>query len=258
MISVCWGAVTSRFVVCSSLAIFAGCAQLPAVAPAPSGLPATTAVAQTEAFAPVNDPQDPVWRAVTIRFKTPTQYSPSAHDGTACIRAKAEGAWSFLVADVPAAFVTASRLAWRWIVPALVADADNEVAGKDDAPARVVVAFKGDRSRLDASDRATMNMAKALGGVDMPYAAIQYIWAGKAEVERIIPNANTSRIKKLVVRSGADGLNQWQSFSRDVRADFRAAFPGEEPGEIESVGLMTDTDSLGGKAEACYADLSVR
>lgn len=103
-----------------------------------------------------------------------------------------------------------------------------------------------------------MSLGKALGGVELPYAAIQYIWARKAAVERVIPNANTTRIKKLVVRSGSDGLNEWQSFNRDVRADFRLAFPGEEPGDVESVALMTDTDSLGGRAEACYADVRMR
>ena len=257
----CPSAGSARAVVLASLVLFTGCAQLPASPPAPtslSGAPTAVVDAPTAVFAPANNPQDSAWRAVTIRFKTPTQYSLSAHDGTACIRAKAEGAWSFLVADVPAAFVTATRLGWRWVVPALVPDADNEIAGKDDAPARVVVAFKGDRSKLDASERATMSLAKALGGVELPYAAIQYIWAGKAAVEQIIPNANTPRIKKLVVRSGSEGLNLWQSFDRDVRADFRLAFPSEEPGDIESVGLMTDTDSLGGKAEACYADVRMR
>lgn len=258
MFLLCSSAASARLLVCASILIFAGCAQLPSAPPASGAVPTAAAVAQTEVFAPVNNPQDPTWRAVTIRFKTPTEYSLSAQHGTACIRAKAEGAWSFLVADVPAAFVTATQLAWRWVVPALIADADNEVPGKDDAPARVVVVFKGDRSKLDASERATMSMAKALGGVEMPYAAIQYIWAGKAAVERVIPNANTSRIKKLVVSSGSAGLNEWQSFSRDIRADFRLAFPGEEPGEIESVGLMTDTDSLGGTAEACYADVRMR
>ena len=258
MFLLCVSAASARVLVCASILIFAGCAQLPSAPLANSGVPTPAAVAQTEVFAPVNNPQDPTWRAVTIRFKTPTEYSLSAQHGTACIRAKAEGAWSFLVADVPAAFVAATQLAWRWVVPALIADADNEVAGKDDAPARVVVVFKGDRTKLDASERATMSMAKALGGVEMPYAAIQYIWAGKAAVERVIPNANTSRIKKLVVSSGSAGLNEWQSFSRDLRADFRLAFPGEEPGEIESVGLMTDTDSLGGTAEACYADVRMR
>ena len=247
------GCARTGLLMCAAALLFAGCAQVPTVAPVPA-----TAAATTEVFAPANDPQDAAWRPVNIRFKTPTQFTASAHGGTACIRAKADAAWSFWVADVPAAFAQATRLAWRWVVPALVADADNEVPGKDDAAARVVVAFKGDRAKLDATDRATMNLAKALGGVELPYAAIQYIWSGKTAVERIVPNANTARIKKLVVKSGPDGLNEWQSFSRDVRADFRLAFPGEEPGEIESVGLMTDTDSLGGKAEACYADVRLR
>lgn len=103
-----------------------------------------------------------------------------------------------------------------------------------------------------------MSLAKALGGVELPFAAIQYIWEGKAAPETIVPNGNTGRIQKLVVKSGPSGLATWQSFTRDVRADFRRAFPGEEPGDIESVGLMTDTDSLGGKAEACYADVQLR
>ena len=230
-----------------------GCAQLvtaPISAPiaAPSG----------DIFAPANDPKDPAWHSVNIRFKTPTVYAASVVDTVPCIRAQADGAWSLVVANVPPAQQRAAELSWRWNVPALIAEADNTVAGKDDAPARVVVAFKGDRSTLDASERATMSLAKALGGNELPFAAIQYIWEAKAPKETIAVNGNSSRIKKLVVKSGAEGLNFWQSFTRDIRADFRRAFPGEEPGDIESIGLMTDTDTLGGKAEACYADLILR
>jgi hypothetical protein len=121
-----------------------------------------------------------------------------------------------------------------------------------------VIAFKGDRAKLDATERATMSLARVLGGNELPFAAIQYIWEARAPLEAIVANVNTGRIKKLVVKSGPDDLNNWQSFTRDVRADFRRAFPGEEPGDIESIGLMTDTDSLGGKAEACYADVVLR
>ncbi len=234
----------------------AGCAQMPrpdAGAAAPGSGSSVSGV-----FAPPNDPADPAWRPVTLRFKTPTEYTLREIDGKRCIRAVANAAWSFWVADVPAAMAKATKLSWNWNVPALIPDADNLVPGKDDSPARVVVAFKGDRSKLDAADRSTMSLAKALGGVELPFAAIQYIWEGKAAPETIVPNANTSRIKKLVVKSGPSGLASWQSFTRDVRADFRLAFPGEEPGEIESVGLMTDTDSLGGKAEACYSDVELR
>lgn len=229
-----------------------GCASKP---PVTSENPATIA---SEVFAPPNDPADPAWHAVNIRFKTPTRYSAHSVDGSACIRAEANGAWSLWVAKVPASYTGDGQLSWRWYVPALVADADTTAVGKDDSAVRVVVAFKGDRSKLDAAERATMSLAKAIGGNELPFAAIQYIWEPRVPVDTILPNANTSRIKKLVVKRDTDGLNTWLSFARDVRADFRRAFPGEEPGEIESVGLMTDTDSLGGKTEACYADVVLR
>ncbi|HQD65126.1 MAG TPA: DUF3047 domain-containing protein [Casimicrobium huifangae] len=215
-------------------------------------------VDRTDRFTLPNDAMVAPWHAVNMRFKTPTTYSTGSMAGVPCIHASSNAAWSFWVAHVPSAFADRSTLSWRWFIPAAIPDADPSAIGKDDAPARVVVSFKGDRSKLDAAERATMSLARALGGLELPYAAIQYIWDAKTEPETILPNSNTSRIKKLVVKRGPDGLADWQSFSRDVRADFRRAFPGEEPGEIEGVGLMTDTDSLGGKAEACYADVSLR
>ncbi len=226
-----------------------------------SGPPAATVTPQAttgDVFAPPNNPADPAWHAVNIRFKTPTKYTAHVVDGSSCIRAEANGAWSLWVASVPPEKAAASQLSWRWHVPALVADADTTAVGKDDSAVRVVVAFKGDRSKLDAAERATMSLARALGGNELPFAAIQYIWEPRAIVDTILPNANTTRIKKVVVKRETEGLNTWLTFSRDVRADFRRAFPGEEPGEIESVGLMTDTDSLGGKTEACYADIVLR
>lgn len=242
-----------RFGACILLMLAGGCAQ---VVKAPDA--ANAAVATGSIFAPVNDPSDAVWHLVNIRFKTPTVYTAAVVDTVPCIRAQADGAWSLVVAKVPPAQKDAKELSWRWNVPALIPGADNIAAGKDDAPVRVVVAFKGDRNKLDAAERATMSLARALGGNELPFAAIQYIWEAKAPKETIAVNSNSGRIKKLVVKSGVEGLNFWQSFTRDVRADFRRAFPNEEPGEIESVGLMTDTDTLGGKAEACYADLILR
>jgi hypothetical protein len=250
-----FGSSTIRLGACLLVLIAAGCAQI-----VPSGAAdgPTVRASSSSVFAPVNDPKDPAWHAVNIRFKTPTVYTASVVDTVPCIRAQADGAWSLVVATVPPSFKDANELSWRWNVPMLVTGADNFALGKDDAAVRVVVAFNGDRSKLDASERATMSLAKALGGADLPFAALQYIWEAKAAKEAIAVNANTSRIKKIVVKTGPDGLNFWQSFTRDIRADFRRAFPGEEPGEIESIGLMTDTDTLGGTADACYADILLR
>ena len=58
----------------------------------------------------------------------------------------------------------------------------------------------------------------------------------------------------LAVRSGRDGTGQWQSESRDVLADYRRIF-GEDPGTVDAVAIMTDTDDGGGSAAACYGDI---
>ncbi|TAG80880.1 MAG: DUF3047 domain-containing protein [Betaproteobacteria bacterium] len=205
-----------------------------------------------------NNPLEPPWQPIIIRFKTPTEYSRAVVDGMPCILGEAKSSWSLLGARVSAPYSKASNLSWRWHVPNLVNGADNESRDRDDAPVRLVVAFKGDRETIDAVDRAAMNMAKLIGGWEIPFASIQYIWEADAKVETIINHHTVSRIKKIVVRSGSQGLGSWVDLERDVRADFRRAFAGEEPGEIESIGLMTDTDTLHGNARGCYADIVLR
>ncbi len=205
-----------------------------------------------------NDPSAAPWHPVVIRFKTPTQYSRAEISGVPCILGEANASWSLLGANVPGRQSGASTLSWRWYVPNLVAGADNQSRDKDDAPARVVIAFKGDREKIDAIDRSNMNMAKLIGGWEIPFASIQYIWEPDAKPETVIPHHTVSRIKKIVVRSGEPGLSSWVSVIRDVRADYRRAFNGEEPGDIESVALMTDTDTMHGTARACYADIRLQ
>ena len=73
---------------------------------------------------------------------------------------------------------------------------------------RVVVSFKGDRGKLDAAERATMSLARALGGLSCLYAAIQYIWDAKTEPKPSCPIPTPAASKKLVVKRGADGLGR--------------------------------------------------
>lgn len=210
------------------------------------------------AFRLPNDPAQPPWLRVPIRFKTETVYRADVVLGQPCIRAEADTSWSILAAPVPAAFANASTLSWRWITEALPPNATGQGIGRDDASVRVLIAFKGDMEKVPAADRAAMNMARLVGGWQIPYASIQYLWEAELPAETPLDHHTVSRIKKLVVRSGPEGLGQWLEFERDVRADFRRLFPGEGPGEIESIGIMTDTETMGGKASACYADITLR
>jgi hypothetical protein len=231
-----------------ALAALAGCAQLERREVATS----------SDVFRLANDPNAAPWQAVPIRFKTPTQYTASVVDRVPCVLAIAERSWSLQAAAVPSVHANRSTLTWRWHVDHLIPGADSETRGNDDSPARVIVAFSGDKSTINAADRAAMNMAKLLGGWDIPYASIQYIWETDTPVDTVIPHHTISRIKKIVVERGEQRLKTWLDFERDVRADFRRAFAGEEPGAIESIGIMTDADSVEGTARTCYADIALR
>ena len=70
----------------------------------------------------------------------------------------------------------------------------------------------------------------------------------------IIDNLHTGRVKMVVASSGAAGVGQWQQLSRNFAEDFRRAF-GEAPGDLISVGVMTDTDNTATEVEAYYGDL---
>jgi hypothetical protein len=138
-------------------------------------------------------------------------------------------------------------LQWRWKTDALVPGADNRDKKREDAPLRVIVGFDGDLSTLPPSE-------KGLLLADLPYATLMYIWSDHAAVESVIPSAHTSRVKMLVVASGARGLGQWHTERRNLAADYRRAF-GTAPGRVLSVAVMTDTDNTGTKAVGEYADI---
>ncbi|MFN7220053.1 MAG: DUF3047 domain-containing protein, partial [Burkholderiales bacterium] len=83
---------------------------------------------------------------------------------------------------------------------------------------------------------------------------LMYIWENKAPVDTLIESAHTSRIKMIVVESGASGNGRWIGYERNIMRDFERAF-GEKPGRILSLGIMTDTDNTGGATVAYYGDI---
>ena len=72
-----------------------------------------------------------------------------------------------------------------------------------------------------------------------------------------IPNvfsAFTGNAGMIAVESGVDRIGHWVSESRDVLADYRRLF-GEEPGRVDAVAIMTDTDNTGAATTAWYGDI---
>jgi hypothetical protein len=61
----------------------------------------------------------------------------------------------------------------------------------------------------------------------------------------------------VVLESGAAKAGQWVGESRDLNADFRAAF-GEDAPPVSGVAIATDTDNTGETARAWFGDLELR
>jgi hypothetical protein len=212
--------------------------------------PLVTPFSSLKAGAPV-----PPWEPVKIAAgKKPTQYQLVDDQGTVVLQAKADAAASGLGHDVRFDLRAAPLIEWRWKTARLVDDADNSIAGKEDSPARIVLQFDGDRSKLPLRDRAFFALGDKVAGREVPYATLMYIWSNRAPVGTVIPNPNTSRVRMIAVSSGPAGVGTWQELRRNVFEDFRKAF-GEDPGRLIAVGVLTDTDNTGASAETWYGDI---
>jgi hypothetical protein len=196
------------------------------------------------------------WVPVKINDrKIPTQYTLVDDAGTVVLQAQSDLAASMLGHAVNASVADTPWLHWRWKVAAPIPGADPAVAQKEDAPARVVLEFDGDRSKLPFSDRAVNQVSQNLSGRPLPYATLMYIFSPKLPVGTVLPNPHTRRIQMIVVDNGG-GVGTWQTFTRNVRDDYKRAF-NDEPQKLLSLGVLTDTDNTGEHAKAWYGDFSL-
>lgn len=197
------------------------------------------------------------WHAVALPGKRHTSYRWSDDGGRRVLTARADRSASLLRRRVNVAPRDLGTLAFSWRVEELCAGASVADADREDAAARVVLAFEGDRGRLSARNRALFDLAEALSGESPPYATLMYVWDNTAPVGTVIINPRTDRVRKIVVDSGAQHLGHWRSHRRDVAADFRLAF-GEDPGALVSLAVMTDSDNTSSTAAASYGPIDLR
>lgn len=237
----------------STLVVVAIASMLPAVALAQAELRGTPLVPPFSKAKP-GKPASP-WEVVKINErKKLTDYAIVLNSDEPVLHAVADSAASALGVAVNFDIKAAPVLTWKWRVASLVEDADNSVASKEDSPARIMLEFDGDKSKLSFGDRTASRIASNLSGRELPYATLMYVWSNAAPVGTVIPNPHAKRIQMVVASSGPAGVGKWQNLKRNVRDDFKRAF-NEEPGLLKSVGVMTDTDNTGTKVEAWYGDL---
>ncbi len=202
-------------------------------------------------------PLPPEWKHLPLAsFKNNTDYNLVVEDGVVAVRAMAHNAASFLATKVDFDPHEFPILSWRWKVAQGIPSAVTTEQGKEDSPARIMVAFDGDLSKLSAKDRFAAKAAQTISGQALPYATLMYIWGEKVAVDSITTSSRSARIKMLAVAADDQGVGRWQSYRRNLVEDFKRAF-GEEPGKVMSIQVMTDTDNTGADAHTYYGDIAV-
>lgn len=168
-------------------------------------------------------------------FAGETRYSLEKSDGRLALRADSSAAASGRYREVNVDLNKTPILNWTWKIGGILTGNDERTRAGDDYPARVYVVFSG-------------------GVMFWRTRAINYVWSNKQPVGNSWPNAFTSRAHMIAIASGAERVGQWVSERRDVLADYRRAF-GEEPGPVDAVAIMTDTDNTGKDITAWYGDI---
>lgn len=194
------------------------------------------------------------WDELVLRRDLPrTRYELADLLGRRVLHASGHGA-SGLRCKVRVDPLTHHWLEWSWRTRDVPAGMNVKRSETDDSPARLAVAFQGDERRLAFRDRALFELVELITGERLSYATLMYVWDAQLPVGTVANYARTSRIRYLVVESGRERTGRWLRYRRDLVADFRQVF-SEDPGVVESVGVITDGDDLHVDLDTWYGDI---
>jgi hypothetical protein len=149
-------------------------------------------------------------------------------------------------------------LQWRWKVSHALEHADFSKKMSDDHAVRVYVFFDVPLETLSFGDRTKLRLARAVLGNEVPTAAICYVWDNRLSIGHIGSSPFTYRVQKIVLRSGNAEAGTWRSETRNVAADYRAAFGHAATAPVPriiGVAVGSDTDQTNDAVTAWFGDV---
>lgn len=175
------------------------------------------------------------WENVAF-FKKKTDYAVT-HEGTNyLLHATADNSCSGLTTKLDLAPPAKLKLRWRWRIAGVNTNGSERDLKKFDHAARVFVAFD-----------------TFIG----PPRTLNYMWANSEPMGAVLEHPKSGRAQIFVLESGKAKVGQWISEERDVAADWKKVFPDKPMPKIVGLGVMTDSDSLGGRLTGDYADIKL-
>jgi len=193
---------------------------------------------------------------VMRRDKGLTRYVTAEDGGRTVLRAQAQASSTALICPIDIDPGSHPWLDWEWKVGDIDDRANVSESDRDDSPARLMVAFDGDMSRLSLGDLLFFEQVELFTGKRLAYATLMYVWDPVLPVGTVVNYSRSSRVRYLVVESGRQRLGHWVNYRRNVTEDYRKVF-GEEPGRLLSVAVMTDSDDLKVSTDVLYGDVSL-
>jgi hypothetical protein len=147
-----------------------------------------------------------------------------------------------------------TTLEWRWKANRTLEKADMSKKLGDDFAGRVYVFFDVPLDSLSFVERSKIRLARAVAGADVPTAALCYVWDNTHAVGHTQWSPYTNRVRMIVRQTGGANVNQWVKESRDVAADFKAAFGFDAPA-VTGVAVGNDTDNTDDTVTTWFGDI---
>lgn len=168
-------------------------------------------------------------------FSGRTTYTLREKNGRTSLHANSNATASGLYRKISIDLDKTPILNWSWKVDQVLTGNDEQTRAGDDYPARVYVVF---------SDSFMFWRTRA----------INYVWSNHQPIDSSWFNAFTANAGMIAVESGNDRTGHWITESRNVLTDYRRLF-NKEPGQVDAIAIMTDTDNTRSMASAWYGDI---
>ena len=198
------------------------------------------------------------FRVVAYPNVKPNQFALVADEGKTVLKVDSSNSAGSIA--VPVALLgaqTSTTLQWRWKVDRYLEKADMDEKLADDHSARLYFFFDVPLESLPFADRTKIKLARSISGIDVPTAALCYVWDNKHRVGYTASSPFTRQLRKVVLQSGRGAIGQWRVEARDVAADFKEAFGFDAPA-ITGISVGNDTDNTEDRVTSWFGDVSFK
>ncbi|HSN31519.1 MAG TPA: DUF3047 domain-containing protein [Ideonella sp.] len=188
------------------------------------------------------------WRVVGLPQQDPekkpfTRFSIETVQGKRALRIDADHSYGNLFHPVPASS-TNRTLTWAWRVDKLNPDANLTERRGDDTTIKVCAMFDEPLDVVPFVERQFLRSARGRTDDPVPAATVCYVWDNMLPVGKVLDSPFTRRLRYIILRSGPNGLGQWQTEKRNLDEDFKRTFSDEMPDKVPPlIGIAIGADS---------------